>query len=95
MDSEQLAEIKRQLRDEGYNIYVYSYPGGMCFPLHAHDHDTVHVVLNGLLKVTMDSTDHILVAGERFIIPANIVHSAEVLGDSPVVCLDATKPYSR
>jgi quercetin dioxygenase-like cupin family protein len=93
MDSEQIAALKQQLRDEGYNLYVYSYPGGMCFPPHSHDHNTIHVVLNGAMKVTLDDTDHILKSGERFLVPANMLHTAEVLGEMPVVILDATPPH--
>jgi len=95
MDGDQIAEIKRKLKEDGYNIYVYSYPGGMCFPFHSHDHSTIHVVLSGSLKITMDDTDHILTPGERFIVPADLLHSAEVLGDSPVVCIDATQPQRQ
>ena len=90
MDHEQVADLKQKLKDEGYYIYVYSYPGGMCFPPHSHAHETVHVVLSGTMQVTMDGEDHMLVPGERFIIPADKQHSAEVLGESPVVILDAT-----
>ncbi|PLX32539.1 MAG: hypothetical protein C0600_02215 [Ignavibacteria bacterium] len=92
MDSEQIAALKQQLRDEGYNIYVYSYPGGMCFPPHSHDHDTIHVVLNGAMRISMEESDHILKPGERFKVPADVMHTAEVLGEMPVVILDATPP---
>jgi mannose-6-phosphate isomerase-like protein (cupin superfamily) len=95
MDSETIANLKQQLKTEGYNIYVYSYPGGMCFPMHMHDHDTIHVVLSGSLKVSMDGADHYLTPGERFTIPARTMHSAEIIGEMPVVCLDATKPFSK
>jgi len=92
MDGEQIAAIKQQLKDEGYNIYVYSYPGGMCFPPHMHEHDTIHIVLSGAMKITMDDTDHILKPGERFVVPEAKMHTAEVLGEMPVVILDATPP---
>lgn len=93
MNSDQITRLKHELRNEGYNIYVYSYPGGMYFPPHSHDHETMHIVLSGSLRITMDGIDHDLTPGERFVIAANIVHSAEVLGEMPVVCLDATKPH--
>lgn len=92
MDSEKVAAIKQALRDEGYNIYVYSYPGGMCFPQHLHEHDVIHVVLSGSMVISMEETDFVLVPGERFVVPAFKAHSAEVLGESPVVILDATQP---
>ena len=95
MDIEEITAIKHKLRDEGYNIYVYSYPGGMCFPHHVHAHDTIHIVLSGTLKVSLNGTEHILQQGERFLIPAGHDHSAEVLGDLAVVCVDATKPAHK
>ena len=91
MDSEQISDLKRMLKEEGFNIYVYSYPDGMIFPMHSHEHETIHVVLSGSMKITMDEADHILFPGQRFHVPAGAVHSAEVLGSSPVVCLDATR----
>jgi mannose-6-phosphate isomerase-like protein (cupin superfamily) len=95
MDGEQIATIKQQLRDEGYNIYVYSYPGGMCFPPHSHDHDTIHVILNGMMRITLEETEYIVRAGERFVVPAFVKHTAEVLGEMPVVVLDATMPTRK
>ena len=92
MDSERITAIKHTLREEGYNIYVYSYPGGMCFPRHSHNHDTIHVVLSGTVKIIIDGAEFILKTGERFPISAGIVHYAEVLGETPLVCIDATKP---
>ena len=92
MNGDTIADLKKQLKQEGYNIYVYSYPGGMYFPIHTHNHDTIHVVLSGMMRVRMDDTDHYLEPGTRFVIPANVPHSAEVVGESPVVCIDATKP---
>ena len=95
MDGEQIAVIKQQLRDEGYHIYVYSYPGGMCFPPHSHDHDTIHVVLSGMMRITLEETDHIVKPGERFLVPAYAKHTAEVIGEMPVVVLDATLPFKK
>lgn len=95
MDGEQISLIKQQLKEEGYNIYVYSYPGGMCFPTHTHDHDTIHVVLSGSLKITMNGSEFFLTPGVRFVIPALTSHAAEILGDTPVICLDATKPFAK
>jgi mannose-6-phosphate isomerase-like protein (cupin superfamily) len=91
MDSDQISALKRALKEEGFNIYVYSYPDGMIFPMHAHEHETIHVVLSGSMKITMDDTDHILSPGHRFRVPPGTPHSAEVLGSTPVVCLDATR----
>jgi len=91
MTGDEIAAIKQQLKDDGYHIYVYSYPGGMCFPVHTHDHDTIHVLLSGSLQINFNNNEHNLIPGKRFLVPAHVPHSAEVLGESTVVCLDATK----
>jgi quercetin dioxygenase-like cupin family protein len=91
MDGEEIAALKKQLREDGYNIYVYSYPGGMCFPRHVHDHHTVHIILSGAMRITIGDSEHVLGAGQRIAIPADEVHTAEVLGETPAVILDATK----
>ena len=91
MDSEQIAFVKNELRRDGYSIYVYSYPAGMCFGEHQHNYSKLHVVLSGLLRVTFEGEDHILHSGDRLLVPARTPHSAEVLGETSVVCIDATK----
>jgi mannose-6-phosphate isomerase-like protein (cupin superfamily) len=91
MDGEQIARIKHDLKGEGYHIYVYSYPGGMFFAPHKHDHDTLHIMLSGRMIVHMNGEEHALEPGERFVVPAHVMHSAEVIGDMPVVCIDATR----
>jgi mannose-6-phosphate isomerase-like protein (cupin superfamily) len=90
MDSEQISKIKQELRDSGYNIYVYSYPCGMYFPEHVHNYPKLHIVLSGTLKVKMPDGEVVLGQGDRLEVPANVPHMAEVLGDGPMVCIDAT-----
>lgn len=91
MDSQEVSRIKQELRDEGYNLYVHSHPAGMFFPEHKHDHVTLHIILSGKMSITMDGEVHFLQSGDRLEIPADTDHSAEVLGESPVVCIDARK----
>lgn len=91
MDSQEVSQIKQDLRDQGYNLYVHSHPAGMCFPEHTHEALTLHIVLSGKMSITMDGEIFILQSGDRLEVPANTPHSAEVLGESPVVCIDARK----
>lgn len=91
MSPQEVSEIKRELRDQGYSLYVHSHPPGMCFPEHKHPHVTLHVILSGKMSVVMDGSEITLGPGERLEIPANTPHTAEVMGDSGVVCIDARK----
>lgn len=91
MDSEQITLIKKDLRERGYNLYVYSYPAGMVFPPTAHAYAKIHIVLSGSIRITLNDEIHELKSGDRLMVPAHQPHSAEVLGEMPVVCIDATK----
>jgi quercetin dioxygenase-like cupin family protein len=63
----------------------------MYFPEHKHNYPKVHIVLSGKLKIILPDDEVILTEGERLEVPANTPHTAEVLGDGPMVCIDATK----
>ncbi|MAT39705.1 MAG: hypothetical protein CL946_08895 [Ectothiorhodospiraceae bacterium] len=91
MDGDQIAQIKNELKEQGYTIYVYSYPPAMYFPEHKHEYPKLHVVLSGSLKITLPDREVILNEGERIEIDADIPHTAEVLGETPLICVDAAK----
>ncbi len=91
MDSAEISQIKHELKEQGYTIYVYSYPCGMYFPEHKHSYAKLHIVLSGTLKISMPDNEVVLKPGDRFEVPANVPHTAEVIGDGPMVCIDATK----
>ncbi len=91
MDSQEVSRIKQELRESGYNLYVHSHPAGMFFPEHKHAYVTLHVILSGKMSITMNGEIHMLQSGDRLEIPADMEHSAEVLGDMGVVCIDARK----
>ncbi|MGD8783834.1 MAG: cupin domain-containing protein [Thioalkalispiraceae bacterium] len=75
----------------GYRVNRYIYPPGTLFPEHDHSMDKIDAVLAGRFKLTMQGESVILEAGDYLEVPRGIVHSAEVIGDQPVVSLDAIK----
>ncbi len=91
MDDEHIAQLKKDLRDQGYSLYVYSYPAGMVFPPTSHDYAKIHIVLSGMLQITIGEQAHVLHAGDRLLVPAKVSHRAEVMGEMAAVCVDATK----
>ncbi len=91
MDAEEISSVKQELRSQGYNIYVYSYPAGMCICTHQHGYSKLHVLLNGSMILIVNGTEHLLHPGDRILVPANTPHSAEILGEFSAVCIDATK----
>ncbi len=84
--------LRRRLEERGYRVSRYVYPPGTSFPEHTHDVDKIDAVLSGRLRVAMEGREVILRAGDCLAVPRGQKHSAEVVGDQPVVSLDAVKP---
>ncbi len=74
----------------GFNVSRYVYPPGTYFPDHTHDIDKIDGVLSGRFRISVLGENFVLEAGDSLRIPSGTAHSAEVLGDEPVVSLDAT-----
>lgn len=87
--SEQAMQDKLALL--GYQVNRYIYPPGTHFPEHDHNVDKIDGVLAGCLKITMNGISIILEAGDCLEMPGGVTHSAEVIGNQPVISLDAIK----
>jgi quercetin dioxygenase-like cupin family protein len=83
--------MRARLEALGYRVSRYVYPPGTVFPSHDHAVDKIDGVLSGRLLMRMDGETICLEAGDMLVVPRGVAHSAEVLGDEPVVSLDAVK----
>ncbi len=83
--------MREKLEERGYHVSRYVYPPGTTFPDHMHAIDKIDGVLSGRFRMTMKGKAVILEAGDCLAVPKGTVHSAEVVGNEPVVSLDATK----
>lgn len=88
LDESALVEL---LENEGYCCTRYTYPEGTYFVEHSHAVDKVEAVLKGRLRINLYGESVILAAGDYIYIPANTIHTAEVIGDAPVISIDASK----
>lgn len=86
------AALRAKLEARGYRVTRYVYPPGTYFPPHAHDVDKIDAVLAGRFALTIAGERVVLEAGDLAAVPAGVVHDAEVLGEEPVVSLDAVRP---
>lgn len=75
----------------GYSVTRYVYPPGTRFPEHEHAIDKIDAVISGRFRIIMGRTAVVLEAGDRIAVPRGARHSAEVVGNEPVVSLDATR----
>ncbi|MET0068913.1 MAG: cupin domain-containing protein [Candidatus Thiodiazotropha sp.] len=85
------AAMRAKLEALGYRVTRYVYPPGTYFPPHEHAVDKIDGVLSGRFRMSMGSRSVILEAGDTLHLPRGAVHSAEVVGDQPVISLDAIK----
>ena len=63
---------------------------GAVVPPHKHVSEQITMVMSGALKFTIGGKDTTVLAGDVFIIPPNVVHSAVALEDSDDI--DAFRP---
>lgn len=83
--------LRQKLQRRGYHVSRYVYPPGTYFPDHSHGVDKIDAVLSGRFRMKIGSDEVILEAGDCLTVPCGVVHSAEVVGNEPVISLDATK----
>ena len=83
--------MRRKLEQRGYQVSRYVYPPGTSFQSHTHAIDKIDGVLSGRFRITMGGREAVLEAGDYLAVPRGVLHSAEVVGNEPVVSLDAVK----
>jgi quercetin dioxygenase-like cupin family protein len=83
--------LRRKLERLGYAVTRYVYPPGTYFPDHTHSVDKMDAVISGRFRLIVEGEEAILGAGDILEVPRGVVHSAEVVGDEPVVSLDAVR----
>lgn len=83
--------MRHKMERLGCIVTRYTYEPGTIFPPHMHTVDKIDGVLSGRFRVSMGGNTFILRAGDMLAVPKWVLHSAEVLGDEPVVSLDGIR----
>ncbi len=83
--------LREKLERKGYHVSRYVYHPGTHFPDHTHSVDKIDAVVSGRFRLTLEGESVVLEAGDSIEVPRGAVHSAEVVGDEPVVSLDAVR----
>ncbi len=83
--------LRARLETLGYRASRYVYPPGTFFPEHTHPMDKIDAVVSGRFRMIVEGTEVVLEAGDCLAVPEGTLHSAEVVGDAPVVSLDAVR----
>lgn len=83
--------LRGKLEAQGYRVARSVYAPGTVFPDHTHGVDKVDAVVSGRFRLVIGGHVAVLGAGEWVSIPAGAMHSAAVIGEEPVVTLDAIR----
>jgi len=83
--------LRRKLESMGYLVARYEYPPGTEFPDHRHDVDKIDAVVSGRFRLVVAGHLAMLGPGDWVEVPRGTGHTARVMGDAPVVSLDAMK----
>ena len=83
--------LRRKLEAQGYSVTRYVYPPGTHFPEHTHGVDKIDAVVSGQFEIAVEGAPAILGPGDWIAVPRGVRHTATVIGNSPVISLDAVK----
>lgn len=85
------AALRRKLQAAGYLVARYTYEPGTTFPDHTHDVDKIDAVVSGRFRMVVAGHLALLGPGDWIEVARGVRHSATVVGDDPVVSLDAVR----
>jgi mannose-6-phosphate isomerase-like protein (cupin superfamily) len=84
-----LLSLREKLEVDGYQVALQLLAPGTVFAAHCPCEARVEAVFSGRLQVMIAGRMHLLGPGDWVDIPAGVPVMAEVVGDEPVLCLDA------
>ena len=86
-----VAQLEDQLHREGFHhTYVWQDAPSAAYSDHTHHTETVHIILEGEMTLTMGGRSLTYRAGERCDVPAGAVHAAR-MGPHGCRCLIGEK----
>ncbi|ACZ40594.1 cupin domain-containing protein [Sphaerobacter thermophilus] len=92
-DEEVYPGITRQvIHGERQTLVRYVYQPGSVFPQHHHPQEQVTAVLSGRIEFDVAGTRRVFGPGEVAVIPGDVPHGAQVVGDEVVETLNALSP---
>jgi quercetin dioxygenase-like cupin family protein len=83
--------LRGKLESLGYRVARYVYSPGTVFPDHKHGVDKIDAVVSGRFRLIIGGHVAVLGPGDWVEVPNGVMHNATVIGDEPVVSLDAVK----
>ncbi|TLY34941.1 MAG: cupin domain-containing protein [Nitrospirae bacterium] len=84
-------KIRARLEQEGLLPSRFDMVPGESFGDHSHPEAEIRWVVSGCMRVTIGHDEIILAPGDRLDLAAEVIHSADVVGDEVVVTVCASR----
>jgi len=84
-------KVRARLEQEGLSPSRFEMMPGDEYGDHAHPNAEIRWVVSGRMRVFVDREELTLEPGDRLDLAANVLHSADVVGDEVVVTLCASR----
>lgn len=86
-----LCRLQSRLESQGYRVTLHLLAPGTAFGMHCACEDRIDAVFSGQLRIVIGDVPRVLGPGDWQRVPAGASMSAEVVGDEPVLGLDAVR----
>jgi quercetin dioxygenase-like cupin family protein len=73
-------------------LVYYEVGAGVGIPIHQHPHEQIGAILQGKCEFIISDEKRVLGAGEGYIIPSNMEHGGQGIGEEPCVLLVVFSP---
>ncbi|TMV04345.1 cupin domain-containing protein [Brucella haematophila] len=83
---------RKAFSGEGATLALHRLKPGHEPKPHSHENEQIAYILAGTIRFTVGSEEHIVGPGGLLVIPPNVVHWGEVIGDEDVLNLDVFTP---
>jgi quercetin dioxygenase-like cupin family protein len=74
------------------SVQHYHFEPGASVPEHSHHHEQAGFVARGTLVLVVDGEDHVVDAGDSYVVPGEETHAAGNRGDEPLEGVDLFAP---
>jgi quercetin dioxygenase-like cupin family protein len=86
-----LEELRAHLASLGLESELYADRPGTKYARHKHPFDDFVLIVKGKMKIATETGEWLLKPGDRIDLPANTIHTAEMVGKDEVQYLSAAK----
>jgi len=88
-----LLKLRTRLEAEGCQVFTYLLAPGTAFGDHCLPETRIEAVFSGRLRLVIGGRVHELGPGDWLEVPAGITIVAEVIGEEPVLGMEAAREY--